>query len=119
MTTLPRMSRPPDEALALNIMACPTLIISTQLSASSVISPVSDGLLGKASSKMYKNTGIKTDVYTVFAPNSRPTKRKPITKHSTFKIKVITEICTGIKCTKIIARPVILPKIMFPGIIKK
>ena len=62
LSTLPRMSRPPDEALALNIIAWPTLIIRMQLSASSVMSPVSEGLFGNSTSKMYRKTGIKMEV---------------------------------------------------------
>ena len=53
------------------------------------------------------------------APNSLPTKTNPITRQIMLRMKVITDTCTGMKLTKIIARPVMLPKMMLPGIIKK
>ena len=74
---------------------------------------------GKTCSNTHRKTGRISDVYTVLTPNSRPIKRKPTTRSAAFKIKVSTEIGSGITFPKSIARPEILPTDTPLGIRKK
>ena len=59
------------------------------------------------------------EVYTVFPPNSLPTKINPIIKSPTLNIRLIVATLNGIKFCKTTARPAILAIARLFGIIKK
>ena len=64
-------------------------------------SSVSDRKFGNKISKTPIVIGKTIDAYTVLAPNSRPIRRKPMSRRTAFKTNEITEIGSGTfqKCT--------------------
>ena len=113
------MSMPPEEALTLKRIAWPNPATRIYATTSYTLFPVTEPDNGHITSKILRNTGSNIEVYTVFTPNSFPTKRNPITRSTTFSTIVSMDMEKPVSSSKTIARPDILPITTLLGIRKK